>query len=68
MIQHCRYASLLQHDLRYPDPVWISRVAPGQIPVVRVVPAQQLPPEFDLDGFGLLEVHDELLCIVTETE
>lgn len=38
---HRLHLGLLQHDLREPDPVGIPGPAPGQVPAVRPVPAQE---------------------------
>ncbi len=41
VLQHRRHPRLLQHDLRYPDAIWIARRAPRQVAFVRRIPGKQ---------------------------
>jgi len=42
VFENRRYASLLQHDLRNPDAVWVASFAPWQRALVLAIPGQQI--------------------------
>ena len=46
MLDHGCHFCLLQHDLRYPNPVRIMIFTPRKLPRMLVVPGQQELPEF----------------------